>query len=76
MVKATNFKNWCTENITPQSWPRIILKAIPELREKGVDTAGLQEPDDSIMLSEDIIEILNKWLTELYDVQVKEEVLT
>ncbi len=76
MIKAINFKNWCTENITPQSWPRIVLKAIPELREKGIDTKGLQEPDDVVTLSEDALEILNKWLVELYDVRVAEEVLS
>lgn len=76
MVKAINFKNWCTENITPQSWPRIVLKSIPELRDLGVDTKGLQEPADDLMLNDEVVEVLNKWLSELYDVKVQEEVLS
>ena len=75
-VKASNFKNWCTENITPQSWPRIVLKSIPELRDLGVDTKGLQEPADDLMLNDEVVEVLNKWLSELYDVKVQEEVLS
>ncbi len=64
------------KNITPQSWPRIVLKSIPELREKGVDTTGLQDPDDSVVLNEDTVNVLNKWLAELYDIRVGEEVIS
>ncbi len=76
MVKAINFKNWCTENITPQAWPRIVLKSIPELRDIGIDTKGLQDPEDDLMLNEDVVSILNKWLSELYEVKVQEEILS
>ena len=71
-MKAINYKNWCIENITPQSWPRIVLKSIPEHRDLGVDVAGLQDPTDDLELSEEVLAILNKWMDELYELQIKE----
>ncbi len=72
MVKAISFKNWCSEHITPQSWPRVVLRAVPELRDLGVDTKGLQDPDDSVTINEDAVAVLNKWLNELYQVQIED----
>ena len=72
MVKAINFKNWCSDNITPQSWPRIVLRAVPELRTLGVDTKGLQDPDDSLTLDDDAVAVLNKWLDELYQTRIED----
>ncbi|MDW3192551.1 MAG: hypothetical protein R8G66_09300 [Cytophagales bacterium] len=63
------------ENITPQSWPRIVLKSIPELRDIGVDVSGLQEPSDDLELSDEALSILNKWMDELYELQVKEDMI-
>ena len=74
-MKAIDYKNWCTDNITPQSWPRIVLKSIPELRDIGIDISGLQEPDDEYDLSDDVLSILNRWMGELYDLQVKEDMI-
>lgn len=63
------------DNITPQSWPRIVLKSIPELRDIGVDVSGLQEPSDDLELSDEALSILNKWMDELYELQVKEDMI-
>jgi len=72
MVKAINFKNWCSENITPQAWPRVVLRAVPELRELGVDTKGLQDPAEDMTINEEAVGILNRWLSDLYQVTVEE----
>ena len=74
-MKAINYKNWCIDNITPQSWPRIVLKSIPELRDIGVDVAGLQDPADDLELSDEVLSILNKWMDQLYELQVKEDMI-
>lgn len=74
-MKAINIKNWCTENITPQSWPRIVLKSIPELRDMGIDVSGLQDPTDDVELTDEALTVLNKWMVELYDLQVKEDMI-
>lgn len=74
-MKAINYKNWCIENITPQSWPRIVLKSIPELRDIGVDVSGLQDPSDDLELSDEALSILNNWMDELYELKVKEDMI-
>lgn len=74
-MKAINYKNWCIGNITPQSWPRIVLKSIPELRDIGVDVSGLQDPTDDLELSEEALSILNKWMDQLYELQVKADMI-
>ncbi len=74
-MKAINYKNWCIENITPQSWPRIVLKSIPELRDIGVDVSGLQDPADDLELSDEALSILNKWMDQLYELKVKEDMI-
>ncbi len=74
-MKAINYKNWCIDNITPQSWPRIILKSIPELRDMGIDVAGLQDPTDDLELSDEALSVLNKWMDQLYELQVKEDMI-
>ena len=50
MANAINFKNWCNENISPQAWSRIVLRCIPEIREKGLDWNVLDNPSDKLEL--------------------------
>ena len=75
MAKAINYKTWCINNITPQSWSRIVLKSIPELREAGFTLQELENPSDTLELNQETMVILNKWLQELYDIQMEEESL-
>jgi hypothetical protein len=74
-VKAVNFKNWCVDNISPQCWPRILLKSLDALRADGFQLKELEEPTDDMSLSPELLESLNKALQEIYDVQVEEGVL-
>ena len=75
MAKAINYKTWCINNITPQSWSRIVLKSIPELREAGFTLQELENPSDTLELNQETMVVLNKWLQELYDIQMEEESL-
>jgi len=76
MVKAVNFKNWCTENISPQAWNRIVLKTLPALRANGLELKTMENPDDSLMLDEPVLQVLNGALQELYQLQVEAEILS
>jgi hypothetical protein len=76
MVKAINFKNWCTENISPQAWNRIILRTLPELRTHGFELASMENPDEGLELNDAIVEILNKALDSLYQLKVESEILS
>ena len=74
-VKASNFKNWCTENISPQSWTRICLKCLDDVRERGMTLKTMEELNPDIDLDEDLLNALNKAFGELYEMSVDEELL-
>ena len=74
-VKASNFKNWCTENISPQSWTRICLKCLDQVRERGMTLKQMEELDPDIDLDNELLTSLNNALGELYELSVDEELL-
>lgn len=74
-VKAVSFKNWCEENITPQAWPRILLRCLNQIKEEGYTLKDFQEPSDTIEISENLIEEFNKAMQELYEMQVEQNSL-
>lgn len=74
-VKASNFKNWCTDNISPQSWTRICLKRVDELRDKGFSLQEMEDLTPDVDLDNETVELLNAALNDLYDLTVDEESL-
>lgn len=74
-VKAESFKNWCVENISPQCWPRVLLKSIDTVRAHGLNIKELENPPADLELSDDLLEVLNNSLNQIYDVQIEEGVL-
>lgn len=74
-VKASNFKNWCTENISPQSWTRICLKCLDNVRAKGMTLKQMEELDPDIDLDDALLSALNKALGELYEMSVDVDLL-
>lgn len=76
MVKAINFKNWCLENISPQSWSRIVLKTVPALREQGLDWKEIENPSDDLVLDDQTLEILKGGLDQIYQMSIETETLS
>ena len=74
-VKASNFKNWCTENISPQSWTRICLKCVNEVRDKGLTLKQMEDLDPDFDLHPELLNSLNAALEELYEMSVDESLL-
>lgn len=74
-VKASNFKNWCTENISPQSWTRICLKCLDQVRDAGMTLKQMEELDPDIDLSPELLNALYAALEELYEMSVDESLL-
>lgn len=74
-VKAINFKNWCIENISPQSWTRICLKCVDEVRSKGYTLKEMEELASEIDLDTELLNALNKALDELYEMEIEESLL-
>ncbi|MFK7951994.1 MAG: hypothetical protein AB8B73_04050 [Ekhidna sp.] len=71
-VKASSFKQWCTDNISPQSWTRICLKNVDELRDKGYTLKEMEDLTPDVDLDDEILESLNNALNALYDMKVAE----
>lgn len=75
VVKASSFKNWCTENISPQSWTRICLKCTNELRAKGLNLKQMEELVEDVNLDSELLTSLNGALEQLYELSVDESLL-
>ena len=74
-IKASSFKNWCTENISPQSWTRICLKRVDEIRGKGLTLKEMEDLSPDIEIDDELVEALNSALSELYEMTVDESLL-
>ncbi len=70
MAKASNFKAWCTENISPQSWTRICLKCLDIVRSKGYTLKEMEELNTDVELDSEFLEALNLALFEYYEMKV------
>ncbi|WP_258104827.1 hypothetical protein [Marinoscillum sp. MHG1-6] len=74
-LKASNYKNWCGDNISPQAWTRVVLKCLTLVRERGLSITEMEQTDPDIELDEELLEAINQTLLELYDVTVDETLL-
>lgn len=75
VIKASNYKNWCTENISPQAWTRIVLKCVNQVRDKGLSLKQMEDTNPDFELDADIMDALNEALAELYEMSVDESLL-
>lgn len=75
-VKAKNYKNWCIENISPQSWTRITLKSLDAIRAAGYSLKDFENPGDDLIMNDMVLEAFNAKLLDLYQVTIEEGVLT
>ncbi|GAB4239891.1 MAG: hypothetical protein Tsb0034_16040 [Ekhidna sp.] len=69
-VKASNFKAWCTENISPQSWTRICLKCVDEIRGQGYTLKQMEDLNPDIEIDNSLMESLNAALFDYYEMKV------
>lgn len=74
-IKASNYKNWCTENISPQAWTRIVLKCVSQVREKGLSLKEMEELNPDFELDPELMDALSEALAELYEMSVDESLL-
>ena len=70
MAKASSFKAWCTENISPQSWTRICLKSYDAIRQKGHSLKEMEDLNPDIEIDEELLEVLNTALFDYYEMRV------
>jgi len=75
MAKASDFKIWCTRNISPQSWTRICLKCADIVRSKGFTLNEMRDLNPDIELDDELLKALNDALQEYYEMKVDENSL-
>lgn len=75
MATASSFKNWCTENISPQSWTRICLKCVDEIRGKGYTLKEMEDLNPDVEIDDELLDALNAALSQLYEMTVDEALL-
>ncbi len=71
-VSAKKIQEWSNEAISSVAWQRIVLKALPQLREEGLELSDLINPTN-VMLSERSFEIIAATIEELYQADVPAE---
>ena len=74
-IKALSYKNWCVDNISPQCWPRILLKSLDIIRAQEIKLKEIESPDPDLSLNPELIDALNKALEELYETKVESSLL-
>ena len=74
-IKASNYRNWCTENISPQSWTRIVLKCHSLVKDRGLSLNEMEEGGVDLDLDAELFDALNAALNELYEMTVNEELI-
>lgn len=74
MIKVINCKNWCEENITPMAWPRVVLRIVPELRQKGYSVKEMENPTDDVTVDEETFKLINGALMTIYEMEIPQTV--
>ncbi|MFY0652481.1 MAG: hypothetical protein JXQ96_10630 [Cyclobacteriaceae bacterium] len=74
-IKLIILKNWCSKNITPLAWQRIVLRALPQFREMGFELSDLENPADDRVFNEEEFGLFARTLESMYDITFPKEVL-
>lgn len=75
-IKASNYRNWCTENISPQSWTRIVLKCHALVKDRGLALSDMEEGGVDSDIDNELFEALNEALKELYEMTVDKALIS
>jgi hypothetical protein len=71
-VSAKKIKEWSNQEISPIAWQRIIVKALPQLREEGLEFSDLMNPTN-LVLSGKAFKVVASVVEELYQVELPVE---
>ena len=74
-IRLIVLKNWCTKNISPLAWQRIILKVLPQLRDRGFELTVLENPAEDKVFGETEFLLFTKTLESMYGITFPKEVL-
>ena len=74
-IKLISLKNWCTANITPLAWQRIVLKILPQLRERGFNLSDLEDPNPDQSFGEEEFKLFTATLEAMYGITFPKEII-
>lgn len=69
-MQALILKQWCDENITPVAWQRVTMKIFAHFREKGFNLTELENPNPTLLLGPETVEIVKQTISEMYQIDV------
>ncbi|MEP1096172.1 MAG: hypothetical protein ABJG78_13745 [Cyclobacteriaceae bacterium] len=75
MGNATKIKNWCEKELSPMAWPLIAMRALPEIMAEGKDVS-LINIDERTEFEPDVIKVINKCISEAYQVTMPADILS
>lgn len=75
-VSALKIKSWSEKVISPLAWQRIILKALPTLKEMGFELNTLMNPSETLVFSEKAFIAIDAAVKELYQTEILPELVT
>lgn len=74
-IKVVTLKNWCNKSITPLAWQRVIIKILPEMRERGFELQSLEEPTPDLVFGDEEFKLFASSLDTVYKITFPKEVL-
>ena len=66
-----DIKTWLNEELTPFTWQRIFMRILPAFREEGLYFHTISDDQE---LSPKLIELIDRTLADLYQVNLPKEV--
>jgi hypothetical protein len=74
-IKVVTLQAWCSKNITPLAWQRIVIKVLPQLRERGFELEELENPDPNRYFEDAEFKLFAESLNTIYNISFPKEVL-
>ena len=74
-IRLLVLKNWCNKNITPLAWQRIVLRILPQLRDRGFDLYDLENPDETQYFGDTEFGYFTGALEGMYGITFPKEIL-
>ncbi|MEL6562327.1 MAG: hypothetical protein AAFQ94_29410 [Bacteroidota bacterium] len=56
------------------AWPRVVLRIVPELRQKGYSVKEMENPTDDVTVDEETFKLINGALMTIYEMEIPQTV--
>ena len=56
------------------AWPRVVLRVVPELRQKGYSVKEMENPSADVTVDEETFKLFNEALKTIYEMEIPQAV--